>query len=261
MSGGAGTVSPLRRVEEAGFNAGPAVQTILLDGWVLRLGDGYTKRANSANPTYPAAETDLGAKVARCEAVYRGHGRPPIFRLTTFGCPPGLDELLAARGYAHADPTLVLTRSLADPAGLPDARVEGALEELAIEPWLACFVAASGATVDRERQAKHAAMLARIGDGACFGALRLPGEAEPAACGLGVVDGDLVGLFDIVTDRERRGRGYGGALVLGLLRRAAERGAGTAYLQVTAANAPAVRLYTALGFAEAYRYWYRVGEA
>ena len=66
-----GEPSPLRRIEEAGFNAWPALQTNLLDGWVLRFADGYTKRANSINPTYPSDRDDLADHVSRCEAIYR----------------------------------------------------------------------------------------------------------------------------------------------------------------------------------------------
>jgi N-acetylglutamate synthase len=55
-----------------------------------------------------------------------------------------------------------------------------------------------------------------------------------------------------------RRRGYGHALVRGMLGWAAERGARHAYLQVVAANTPARRLYAGLGFREVYRYWYRI---
>jgi ribosomal protein S18 acetylase RimI-like enzyme len=39
---------------------------------------------------------------------------------------------------------------------------------------------------------------------------------------------------------------------------AASRGAAQAWLQVNAANQPAIGLYRSLGFTEAYRYRYRV---
>jgi ribosomal protein S18 acetylase RimI-like enzyme len=244
----------LRRFEEAGFNAWPALQTRLLDGWVVRLAGGYTKRANSVNPTYPSLDGDLRAKVDRAETIYRARGLPLIFRLTSFGCPPGLDELLTDRGYRHLDPTLVMTRSLTEP--LLEPRTAGALRTLPLAAWLAGYVDASDDPLPRQQT--HAAMLEQIGPGAVFGALAVSDLPDPVAYGLAVVDGDLVGLFDIVTPAAQRNRGYGGALVTELVRHAADRGATTAYLQVTEANAPAQRLYRALGFTDAYRYWYRI---
>ncbi len=78
------------------------------------------------------------------------------------------------------------------------------------------------------------------------------------ATGLGVAQTGCIGLYDIVTDPAYRGRGFGGQIVAGLLAWGAAHGATTAYLQVMLNNPPALRLYARLGFAEYYRYWYRV---
>jgi ribosomal protein S18 acetylase RimI-like enzyme len=102
----------------------------------------------------------------------------------------------------------------------------------------------------------HRAILERIPGGLAFLGLFVDGEL--AACGLSVVDGNLVGLFDIVTDPAHRRKGYGARLVNGMLADAVAKGATTAYLQVIASNAPAIALYEQLGFDEAYRYAYRI---
>jgi len=71
------------------------------------------------------------------------------------------------------------------------------------------------------------------------------------------VEGDVAGLFDIVTEPALRGQGIGSEVVGTLLARAWERGARTAFLQVGEQNAPAVSIYRRFGFDTRYRYHYR----
>jgi len=71
------------------------------------------------------------------------------------------------------------------------------------------------------------------------------------------LDGEYAGLFDVVTDAPARGRGYATFACALLLDWAREQGARAAYLQVDAANAPAIAVYRKFGFATAYRYHYR----
>ena len=77
-------------------------------------------------------------------------------------------------------------------------------------------------------------------------------------CGLGVLQGGYLGLFDLVVDAAHRRRGYGAELMRGLLAWGKSQGARRAYLQVMCSNQPALHLHAGLGFAEVYRYWYRV---
>ena len=45
----------VRHIKELAVNAWPSLQT-LLDGWVLRFANGYTRRANSVNLLYPSEQ-------------------------------------------------------------------------------------------------------------------------------------------------------------------------------------------------------------
>jgi RimJ/RimL family protein N-acetyltransferase len=71
------------------------------------------------------------------------------------------------------------------------------------------------------------------------------------------IDGDLAGIFDVVSASSARGKGYATLACADLLAWAQRHGARAAYLQVSANNAPAVAVYRKLGFATSYTYHYR----
>ena len=99
------------RIESVSLAAWPARNSILLDGWVVRWSEGYTKRANSVTPLLPARE-EPSRKIERCERIYEEAGLPPIFRLPSLEDHDALDRSLAERGYAVVDPILVLALEL-----------------------------------------------------------------------------------------------------------------------------------------------------
>ena len=76
------------------------------------------------------------------------------------------------------------------------------------------------------------------------------------ATGLLALDGDWAGVRGVEVSAAHRGRGLALAVMAALLEVAAESGARTAYLQVLADNAPALRLYAGLGFTDHHRYTY-----
>ncbi|MCY4059147.1 MAG: GNAT family N-acetyltransferase [Gammaproteobacteria bacterium] len=246
-----------RRVEDASLNAWPALHQVMLDGWVLRFTRGFTKRANSVTPLYAAAQQPL-EKVRYCEELYAREGLSTIFRMTTISEEGALDELLADRGYESTDPTQVLHRPLATGEFDPS----GTFSVVPVATFLTAYAALQEPDIDartaRTATKLHRAILRAIRGETVFGLIVEGGE--PVACGMAVVEREVVGLFDVVVHARCRRRGHGRALIESLLKCATERGARTAYLQVLNDNAAARSLYGELGFEPLYEYRYRVSK-
>ncbi|MCL4393511.1 MAG: GNAT family N-acetyltransferase [Chloroflexi bacterium] len=240
--------------EELGLGAWPALQSVYYDGWVLRFAKGYTKRANSVSPLYPST-IDVDEKVHVCEQLYRRKFLPAMFKLTPSSKPDTLDARLEQRGYKRDSPTSVQSCDLSgfEPRPARASRiVYGPTEE-----WMQAWGRMSG--VPASNLATKQQMLNNLWLPA--GLCPVPEEGQIVACGLGVTQAEYVGLFDIVTDHRYRNRGFARQLIVDLIAWGIELGARTAYLQVTADNAPALHLYSKLGFQERYQYWYRIQPA
>ena len=122
-----------------------------------------------------------------------------------------------------------------------------------LERWLDIFTALSGAA--ESTRGAHRRVLASVPG--IRRLLVLAADERPVACGLSVLDGGLLGLFDLVTAPESRGRGFGAEILRRALRWGQRAGAREAYLQVLDRNEVALRLYDRAGFAPVYRYHYR----
>jgi GNAT superfamily N-acetyltransferase len=238
-----------RRIEEAGLNSWPALQQLLFDGWIIRFARGYTKRANSVTPLYPSL-LSAEEKISHCEHFYEEKHLPVIFRLPSFSAESqDLDQLLAQRGYRSLDRTLVLCNKL-DSITMAN---NPALHTLSLATWFPLYCQFSTRYI--ELQDLHRDLLERIPPPLMYAAIYQQGV--PVACGLGVLEHEAFGIFDIVTDPEQRRKGYGTQLVAGMLAWGKQHGAQYAYLQVMDTNEAALQMYANLGFQESYHYWYR----
>jgi len=238
-------------IEELSLNAWAPRQTMLYDGWVIRLANGYTKRANSVNPLYPS-NIDIDEKLKFCESLYREKNLPVVFKLTPTVYPHDLDNGLDKKGYQKDSPTSVQTADL-EVSDLQVAATAELQESLSNE-WLGNFCA-MGAMSESHRETLREILL-NIVPRRCF--VSLTSKGRVVACGLGVLQSGYIGLFDIATDPNFRRRGYGQEVVTSILAWGKEHGAKMAYLQVMLNNPPALHLYAKLGFREQYQYWYRI---
>ncbi|MBO0737906.1 MAG: GNAT family N-acetyltransferase [Alphaproteobacteria bacterium] len=235
------------RVEETCLNAWPALREVLLDGWILRISDGLTRRANSANPLRPV----VSAPLRDCEALYRKHALPTIFRVPSL-VDPSVDAQLAAAGYTREGDSCVLYGDIDNLAAALDPDV--LLLPQATSQWFAAMAALQNHTIEQARTYRR--IVGQIAIPSVFAALRIDGEI--AALAYGAIHDALLCYESVITDGRRQRRGYARRIVASLAAWAKRHGARAACLEVDASNTPARALYDASGLkTELYRYHYR----
>ncbi len=227
------------RLFEALSATWPAAEVVRLGPWTLRRGAGGGNRVSAAT-----LEGDPG-DVGEAEAAMRGWGQRPLFQLR-----PGQEELdaaLAARGYVAQDHSVIYA---AEPAAMAE---KGNLAAIPCEAPLACMVEIwAGGHIGRDRLAVMARapeprtwLLGRDGD-------------RPAGCAFVAVSGGVAMLSALQVAAQHRRKGLAARMMRGAAHWAAQAGADTFGLAVTAGNAPARALYARLGMAEAAVYHYRI---
>jgi GNAT superfamily N-acetyltransferase len=245
----------MSRVEDAGLNASAPPQQRWLDGWLVRYLPGKARRARCIN-ALAIGILDLDKKLALANQIYSDASLPMIFRLHRFTQPANLDAQLAMRGFRKVDETQVMVCAQMPhlkpvrllPAGISMQHLHSA-----------AFAEAVGALRNSpiEHRESHALRLLHSPVQGRGYVLRRDADGQLLAAGQYVREGELVGLYDVITCPNARGEGHASRLCAQLMAMAAQDGAQLAYLQVDSLNHPARHVYQSLGFADAYRYHYR----
>ncbi|MDO3648886.1 N-acetylglutamate synthase, CG3035 family [Nocardia mangyaensis] len=243
----------IRSLETAAAAAWPGSAHLWIDGWLVRAGNGYTGRANSA---VPLGESGVPAVLSietmrRIADWYTERGLPLLLQLPDRLAP-------VPPGWNTWSETVVLGLDIANfvlPQGPSMVRV-------APEPddgWLTAHRYRGEIPVDPGIRVPDRAVLTSVLDGALgFASLGLP---EPLAIGRGAVttapDGRRwVGLTCVAVAAAHRRNGLASLVCAELIRWGAEHGATHAYVQVEVGNAAALALYRDLGFLEHHSYRY-----
>ena len=241
-----------RRIEEAALNTLQTQRQLFYDGWLLRLSAGKAKRARSVNAHF-GSTLPLDRKIEHCERIYAQHGLAPLFRLTPFICPADLEQALDAHGYLSFDETLVQAARLDCAPDIPQAAGDVEIAILGVDAFVEAVGDLRGSTAAQRDGHRERLMNSPL-DKRCA-AIRTAGRVVCTA--QVAIDDGLVGVYDVVTAEDSRGKGYATLACTSLLSWAWQHGASAAYLQVNADNAPALAIYRKFGFATVYTYHYR----
>lgn len=236
----------LERIGRRGWRAAEQQE---LDGWLMSADRGWTGRANSVLPLRTPARP-LEQLLATARAFYAERGLPLQLQVP-LPARGMLDAELAARCWRLERPTIVLTAALpVEPTGRPGTGLVTTMGSTPDPDWLASYHYRGGTLPD------FAVELLRRHDTVTFCTIR-HGE-QVAAIARGVVDDGWLGVTAVEVQPAFRRRGLAGELMRQLSGWGVSHGAGRCYLQVDAANAPALALYAGLGFIEHHRYHYRL---
>lgn len=243
----------IMRLERAAATHWRAPVEERLGEWLLRAGDGFTGRANSALPAGDPGMA-LDEAVAYVTGWYRAHGLPPMLAVPTRArddATTPLDDYLVARGWGpQLKPAYVMTAQAVD-VKPPRDDVTVRFDDRPDDAWRALY------RYRGELPPASALSLLMSAPFQEFASVEDAGGATIAIARLSL-DGEWAGITAVEVAREHRRRGLATAITSALAAEAARRRARRMFLQVDAGNMAARALYARCGFCDAHRYHYRV---
>lgn len=231
-------------IERVGRETWSADERMDFDGWTVTSNGGFTRRVNSAT-----SDGRPGVSIETKEAVSRWlaeRGCPLVIRVTPLLDPATVEEITEAWGLVAVDPTVVMVHTALQEMSDPDVIVVDLLDQ-GFQDELFSLNARPDAA--RDQWSRIIARMSDRGRG-----LWIPGTAA----GIVALDASIAAVYSVAVEPRARRRGWGTRIMEAAASTAIGLGAHTMFLQVLAANHPAVSLYQRLGFVEAYSYEYLV---
>ncbi|MFW0794182.1 GNAT family N-acetyltransferase [Gordonia sp. CPCC 205515] len=236
----------IRNLEVAAADAWPGTETARFDGWLLRAGGGFTRRANSALPVEFGAAAG-GSTMRAIRDWYAARDLPAVIAAPERLLPGGQID-----GRLLGGEVQVLAADL-DALDVASRSGDVHIDDTPTASWLRAY---RGPDVDVETA------------GAVVGSSRGPlviasvvDDGRPVATGRASVtaapDGTRwLGITAVWADPDRRRQGHASAVLSSLGRWGVEEGAQRGYVQVETENRVAGSWYRRVGFGlhHSYRY-------
>jgi GNAT superfamily N-acetyltransferase len=238
---------------ERAARATPAAVEERGSGWWIRHTDGNAWWSGAVLAHDASDDGRLAERIEIAEHFYAERDAAARFQVCP-GCPPGLDRVLADRGYRWDAPISLQTMDVAEPVEARSAPGLDVRVGSGPDPgWLAVLATTGGPRTLVENETR---LLNCVGLRSAY--VTVLADDEPVAIGRGVADDGWTGVFGMASAPTARRRGAARLVLSAIARWAREQDAPRLYLQVERSNTAACRLYAAAGFTEVATYHYRV---
>ncbi|MHA1127008.1 MAG: GNAT family N-acetyltransferase [Candidatus Heimdallarchaeota archaeon] len=237
-------------------NNWPAKDLILMNGWILRVSEGITRRANSVLPLRYKG-TNLDEDIDNVEKIYTDSKLSTVFQISDYYAPRNLHEKLLERNYrteAESLSMVVPFHKLKEIEENPDVTYE--CHEEQSDEFFDVMKKISNITserfeglkliIDRILPSSRAFFLIRLRNNLVIG------------YALGVAEMRKVGLYNLYVHKDYRRMGLAQNLLLKMKEWGISKGADGFHLCVQGDNAGAIDFYKKVGFKEIFKYRYLV---
>ena len=237
-------------------NNWPAKDLILMNGWILRVSEGITRRANSVLPLRYKG-SNLDEDIDKVEKIYTDNKLSTVFQISDYYAPEQLHKKLLERKYRTEAESLFMTLpfyKFKDIVENPDVSYEchegqsdeffetmRNISDISTERFEGLKL-----IIDRILPLSRAFFLIRKRNNIIIG------------YALGVAEMRKVGLYNLYIHKDYRRMGLAQNLMLKMKEWGISKGADGFHLCVQGDNAGAIDLYKKVGFKEIFKYRYLV---
>jgi len=240
----------LKTIEEISLKMTPSFKDITYDGWVLKFFKKYFHKTNSIYPLN-YGKININKKIDECENLYLKMGFSYAYRITPFSQPQNLDNKLNDKGFKKKFITRMLFLNLNDIL-LNSNKFSDITTDF--DEWSQAYKFI-GNFSDIE-SIIHEDFHKFLSQKKCL--MLIKNKKKYISCGMGIINNDYFGIFDVKTNKDYQQKGYATELIKTMLLWAKQNKAKYVYLNVDHSNIPACNLYYKIGFKEIYKYWFRI---
>ncbi|NHJ39823.1 MAG: GNAT family N-acetyltransferase [Asgard group archaeon] len=244
----------IRLLQEISSNAWPALKHHILNGWIIRLAEGVTRRANSVLPLSYYGE-NIQEDIDFVEEIYNQWNLPSVFQIPDYHEPKNLSHILEDRGYLKEAESLVMKCAIKEISTISqNLNFSYSNSNKESEEWFTALKEFNNSSNERISIVRK--IINRISQPKKF--FYAKENESIVGVTLVVIERSHLGIYNMATKPEYRRQGIAKSIFAEIKKWATEQNIGNIYLQVQGDNLGAINLYKSVNLRETFRYRYMI---